>query len=387
MWSIVLGDVVGSRLVKRPPRAYKMSLVTDQCTTTSAIQDLSKLVTSVQTGNYDSDALSYDDIWLKVVMIGARLAEMDHHQYELVTKKERPRYAFLVDYLQGLRDGKKDLLAADVEALGGLMTYDELVNHDDGTAVTELGRIIRYALRSFIDSETYEDALRLAGYLTRGNTYVLMLTSVMASLYYGRHYKLETNIKGMLAGNTRFLVEQYSPREEKAMGRNRSITRTVPKRFEAREIEELEVLPPVIGPFRGPFHFLSNFFLSPVHYENRTYSCVEGGYQAAKFVSPRKKDNIAKSQRPDMIKKMGQAKTGTRSDWFKVNLGIMEDLIRIKFQDPVLRSKLLLTKDAEIAEINTWNDTFFGVCNGVGQNHLGKIIMKIRKEIQDELNQ
>lgn len=32
----------------------------------------------------------------------------------------------------------------------------------------------------------------------------------------------------------------------------------------------------------------------------------------------------------------------------------------------------------DIVEHNTWNDTFWGVCNGTGENHLGEILMDLR---------
>jgi predicted NAD-dependent protein-ADP-ribosyltransferase YbiA (DUF1768 family) len=32
----------------------------------------------------------------------------------------------------------------------------------------------------------------------------------------------------------------------------------------------------------------------------------------------------------------------------------------------------------ELIEGNWWGDTYWGVCNGVGENHLGKLLMKIR---------
>ena len=60
----------------------------------------------------------------------------------------------------------------------------------------------------------------------------------------------------------------------------------------------------------------------------------------------------------------------------------MEFLLRQKFSDQnkVLKEKLLATGEAEIVEGNDWDDTFFGVCNGVGENQLGKLLMKIRDE-------
>jgi predicted NAD-dependent protein-ADP-ribosyltransferase YbiA (DUF1768 family) len=62
----------------------------------------------------------------------------------------------------------------------------------------------------------------------------------------------------------------------------------------------------------------------------------------------------------------------------------MYDLSWLKYQDPVLRSKLLATDDAYLEETNGWFDRFWGVCLGTGHNHLGKILMKVRQRIRDE---
>ena len=69
-------------------------------------------------------------------------------------------------------------------------------------------------------------------------------------------------------------------------------------------------------------------------------------------------------------------------DWNERKLIIMEDLVRIKFTiHPHLNNLLLRTGNAEIVEGNVWKDYFWGTCNGKGENHLGKILMKIRKEL------
>lgn len=69
-----------------------------------------------------------------------------------------------------------------------------------------------------------------------------------------------------------------------------------------------------------------------------------------------------------------------RKDWSEARLGVMEILLRQKFGQPDFRAALLVTGDAYIEETNTWRDTFWGVCDEVGENHLGKLIMKIRDE-------
>jgi predicted NAD-dependent protein-ADP-ribosyltransferase YbiA (DUF1768 family) len=53
-------------------------------------------------------------------------------------------------------------------------------------------------------------------------------------------------------------------------------------------------------------------------------------------------------------------------------------------RDIKLREKLIDTGDRQLIEANDWGDTFFGVCDGVGRNHLGEILMKIRSNIKRE---
>jgi predicted NAD-dependent protein-ADP-ribosyltransferase YbiA (DUF1768 family) len=46
---------------------------------------------------------------------------------------------------------------------------------------------------------------------------------------------------------------------------------------------------------------------------------------------------------------------------------------------------LLATDEADLVEGNHWNDTFWGVCRGVGQNWLGRILMDERASIREAL--
>ena len=63
----------------------------------------------------------------------------------------------------------------------------------------------------------------------------------------------------------------------------------------------------------------------------------------------------------------------------------MEDIVRAKFtQNQELKQQLIGTGDAYLEEGNTWHDTCWGVDlkTGEGQNHLGKILMKVRQELK-----
>jgi len=136
----------------------------------------------------------------------------------------------------------------------------------------------------------------------------------------------------------------------------------------------------VLG-FFGKYRFLSNFWMIQIEFEGIIYPSVEHAYQASKSTSEFVRETVANMKTPNEAKTAG--KVLYRPDWHVINLGIMEELIRKKFQDPVLRVQLLATEDFYLEETNTWKDTFWGVCNGTGENHLGKILMKVREDIKN----
>ena len=68
-----------------------------------------------------------------------------------------------------------------------------------------------------------------------------------------------------------------------------------------------------------------------------------------------------------------------RKGWEDIRLSVMEDIQMAKFtQYPELREKLLATGDAELVYTNDCGDTYWGLSEGSGENHLGKILMKVR---------
>ena len=135
-----------------------------------------------------------------------------------------------------------------------------------------------------------------------------------------------------------------------------------------------------IESFDGEWRWLSNFWPVKIVMYGIEYNSVENAYQASKELNPEmrlKYKNIS----PGKSKRLGR-NAQLRPDWNERKLEFMEELLRRKFAHPELRSKLLMTGDAQIIEGNAWHDTFWGVCNGIGQNNLGKIIMKIRSELK-----
>ncbi len=145
----------------------------------------------------------------------------------------------------------------------------------------------------------------------------------------------------------------------------------------------------MIGSFSGEHRFLSNFWPVTVEYDGLVYPSVEQAYKAAKTLNIEARRSIQsftpnKKELEQQIKEILE-KVEIRTDWDDaMRLEVMEYLLRQKFdgRDPVLQQKLIATGDQELIEGNTWGDTFFGVCDGVGENHLGKILMKVRSSLQ-----
>jgi hypothetical protein len=135
-----------------------------------------------------------------------------------------------------------------------------------------------------------------------------------------------------------------------------------------------------IDSFRGKYRFLSNFWPCVIEFEGVEYPSTEHAYQAAKTLDPKLREAIRWARTAGEAKKMG-GQVKIREDWEQVKLKVMEDVCRLKFQNGLLWDLLLSTGDTELIEGNTWGDQFWGVCNGVGENHLGRILMKIRKEL------
>lgn len=137
----------------------------------------------------------------------------------------------------------------------------------------------------------------------------------------------------------------------------------------------------MINSFEGEYAFLSNFYEHPISNGVITFPTNEHYFQAMKTLEDDERLAIARAATPGQAKRMGRS-VNLRPDWESIKLDVMETAVRIKFTDPELAAKLIATGDEELIEGNWWNDTFWGVCNGVGENHLGKILMKVRADIK-----
>lgn len=146
--------------------------------------------------------------------------------------------------------------------------------------------------------------------------------------------------------------------------------------------------PTLIDRFQGEYAFLSNFHESPFTYEGREWPTVEHAFQAQKSLNEGEQELIRSAATPLKAKQMGR-KVLLRPDWNDVKEDIMHEILSCKFNhDLDLARRLLLTGYAELVEGNTWHDNFWGNCTcgkcikQSGKNLTGKLLMQVRKELQ-----
>lgn len=138
-----------------------------------------------------------------------------------------------------------------------------------------------------------------------------------------------------------------------------------------------------ISGFTGIHQYLSNFWEACVTMEGKVYPTTEHAFQAAKTLDPDERRQIRMEVTPGRAKRLGR-KVALRHDWDEIKEGVMLELVRQKFTThPELARRLIHTGNARIVEENHWNDTLWGVCDGVGENRLGEILMRVRSELRD----
>lgn len=113
------------------------------------------------------------------------------------------------------------------------------------------------------------------------------------------------------------------------------------------------------------------------------FPTLENAFQAAKL------DDLEVQIReqflhigPGDAKRLGRT-VKLRKDWESIKLDVMEQMLRQKFKEGTfLARQLIETGLAELIEGGVGDD-FWGVDkNGKGFNHLGRLLMKIRAELQ-----
>lgn len=132
--------------------------------------------------------------------------------------------------------------------------------------------------------------------------------------------------------------------------------------------------------FKENYFFLSMMCPCDMFYEDIKFSCAESLYHALKSGNH---DDLIKYSKLDGYKAKEESHTITcRYNWNAIKVEVMYVINKSKFELPLFKEALLDTGTRELIHENTHGDTFWGTCNGVGENMLGKILMKIREELR-----
>ena len=147
----------------------------------------------------------------------------------------------------------------------------------------------------------------------------------------------------------------------------------------------------MIKEFSGEYEFLSNFYDAPVLYDGLLYKNSEAAFHAQKTLDLKEREKFTEYN-PGKSKREGR-KVKLREDWELVKDNIMYEICKAKFsQNKDLKRKLVCGTGNQYLEEGTtgWHDNYWGNCKCdkckdiVGQNKLGRILMKVREELRSE---
>ena len=132
---------------------------------------------------------------------------------------------------------------------------------------------------------------------------------------------------------------------------------------------------------------LDNFSAFGFEMNGEYFQTSEHAFQYLKFIETNKEiaNKIKESFSPNDARNIAHENKEYRlSNWSDVKYQNMEKVLRLKVeQNPIVKEALLNTKDYIIAENCIDEDTDWGLDNNnQGNNHLGKIWIKIREDIK-----
>jgi N-glycosidase YbiA len=135
-----------------------------------------------------------------------------------------------------------------------------------------------------------------------------------------------------------------------------------------------------------PYGGFSNFSPHKIDLEGLAWPTSEHYYQAQKFVGTPFQylcPIIRAAASPEHAAAIGRnPHHKVRSDWEQVKINVMYAAVLAKFlSHSELKAQLLKTGDEPIVE-NSPTDCYWGCgADGMGQNQLGKILMRVRQEL------
>ena len=141
-----------------------------------------------------------------------------------------------------------------------------------------------------------------------------------------------------------------------------------------------------------PYGVFSNLYRRSIVFEGEVYATNEHAYQAGKARKPAVRRWLMDAPSPALLAMAahGLYYWDIAPGWSAGKFDRMRTVLRAKFtQHEDLGSVLLSTGEARLVEAGTVDNgvnRLWGEVNGVGQNMLGKMLMKLRSELRAELS-
>lgn len=160
----------------------------------------------------------------------------------------------------------------------------------------------------------------------------------------------------------------------------KKITKKPPKRKQAKLFDDGTIF---FYRSNGKHGFLSNLYKKEIIFEGIVFDCAEKAYMYGKFNDPIVRDWTMTAPFPRLVSYIGHGitKFDVSEGWADKKVERMYQVLKVKFQDGELRKKLLKTGNRNLVEQSSI-DPFWGIGKkGNGKNMLGKLLMRVRKEI------
>jgi ribA/ribD-fused uncharacterized protein len=141
------------------------------------------------------------------------------------------------------------------------------------------------------------------------------------------------------------------------------------------------------------YGFLSNFYKRIFIVDGIKWKTSEHYYQYKKLkflqelgepVTDEFLLEIINSKTAKEVKMLGHTKFNQIDMWDEIKIDEMKNVLRMKFKIPFLKQCLINTENAILIEDNTYDNFWANGRNNKGLNMLGKCLMEIRDELNNE---
>jgi predicted NAD-dependent protein-ADP-ribosyltransferase YbiA (DUF1768 family) len=138
--------------------------------------------------------------------------------------------------------------------------------------------------------------------------------------------------------------------------------------------------------FQGQYKFLSNSYRKEIEFNNRIYPTTWHAFYAQRATTLPDHDYIASAVHARAARaRSKRIKPALGWDLGDTKLVLMHRILQSKFSDPAFAYRLCATGALQITFTGQMADTYWGSVHAVGRNHLGRLLMEVRSELNGHI--